>query len=354
MCSSDLFLAYSRANEKDKAKAVLEERVQNDPKNEVAIQNLANFELMNGSYDAAEGTIKRVLADPKTFTNGHEAVGDFYLRTRKFDQALQQYQSGINEDSKNAVAYKERIISVYQATNRHNDALNLARSLAKDNPKNLSANQMYAALLLQTDSVDSITKSIPELKELLKSNPTDSLLHLDLARAYFETNDRDKSLTEALEAMQDEIKSAQNAVPPHAPRLQIIDNARNLQGRIYEDRGQHAKAMEQANMILQNDPKNPDAQLVKDRAMAGIGQADAALPQVEALVQQYPNMGGARLELANLYMGRREFDKAAVQYQQYAKQFPNDLRGPVGLESVKLAQGKGDEAVNDMQALVNQ
>jgi tetratricopeptide (TPR) repeat protein len=288
------------------------------------------------------------------FPNGHEVMGDFYFRNRKFDQALQQYKDGITDDSKHALIYKERIINLDIATNRRDDALNLARTIAKDNPKDLRVNELYAGLLLQSGSRDAIAKSLNDLKDLVKTNGEDALLHLDLSRAYFETNEKDKSLSEAQDAMQAEIKQAQNARPPRAPRSPIIVASRLIMGRIYADRGQNAKAIEQANLVLQADSKNADARLIKARAMVGIGQGDEALPELQALVEQYPAMGGARLELANLYRTKGEFDKATAEYSQFVKQNPADVRGAVGLESVKLAQGKADEAISGLQALVNQ
>lgn len=352
-----LFVVYTQAGQKDKAMAILEQRVQNDPTSAVAIQNLANYQAMSGDYNAGEATAKRVLADPKAFPNGHGLLGDFYSRNHKYDQALQQYQAGVNDDPKDALVYKERVVDVDIAANRRDDALNLAHSIAKDNPKNLQANELYAGLLMQLGSRDAISKSMAELTNLAKSNPDDPLLHLDLARAYFETNNQDKSLAEAQDVMHDEIKQAQTA--HRNPRPQIINAARLVIGRIYEDRGQHAKAIEQANLVLQTQPtshweNDPDARLIKATAMVGIGQGDQALPQLESLVQQYPTMQLGRLALANLYLTRKDFDKAADQYQQFAKQYPTDLRGAVGLESVKLAQGKTDDAINGMQALVNQ
>ncbi len=350
-----LFLIYSRAGQKDKAKTVLEERVQNDPTSPLAIENLANFDVVSGDYSAGEAVAKRVLADPKAFPRRHELLGDFYFRNRKFDQASQQYQAGMTDDPKDQMLYKERMVSLYEATNRRDDALNLARGVAKDNPKNLQANEMYAGLLLQTGSRDAISKSLSELTGLVKNHPEDPLLHLDLARAYYETNEKDKSLTEAQDAMQDEAKRAQVGRQAQKPRPEIVLAARIIVGRVYEDRGQHAKAMEQANLILQTDPKNADARLLKASAMVGIGQGDEALPELQALVQQYPkNMPSARLELAALYLAKGQLDPATAQYQQFMTDYPNDLRGAVGLYSVKLAQGKPDDAISGVQALVAQ
>ncbi|HEX4750121.1 MAG TPA: tetratricopeptide repeat protein [Bryobacteraceae bacterium] len=346
-----LFLLYSRTGQKDKAKAILEQRVKADPTSAVGIQNLANYQVLNGDYPAGEATINRLMSDPKAFPNRYEMVGDFYFRTKKYDQAQKAYEEGAKQDPKNAVTYKERLVSLDEATNKRDDALNLARNVAKDNPKNVQANEMYAGLLLQTGTKDGVAKSVTELKDLLKANPNDPLLHLDMARAYFDTNDRDKSLNEAQEAMQQEVKVADAA--HRSPRVGVVENGRILTGRIYEDRGQHAKALEQANLVLQVDPRNPDARLIRDRAMVGMGQADQALPDLEALVQQSPQLGAARLELATLYLSRRAFDKATAQYEQFSKDYPKDPRGVVGLQDVKMLQGKADEAIAGVKAVLD-
>lgn len=351
-----LFLVYTKMDQKEKAKGILVERVQADPKSAVAIENLANYQTVNGDYPAGEATIKRLMEDPKAFPNRYLIVGDFYFRTKKYDQALKVYQDGVNADPKQAVTYKERMVSLDQATNKQNDALNLARNVAKDNPKNVQANEMYAGLLLQTGSRDSVAKSVTELKDLLKTNPNDPLLHLDLARAYFDTNERDKSANEAQEAMQQELKLAESTRNRNPnTHSQVMASSRILIGRIAEDRGQHAKGLEQANLVLQ-DPRqssNPDARLIKDRAMVGMGQADQALPDLEALVQQYPQLGASRLELAAVYLTRRQFDKANEQYERFAKDFPSDLRGTVGLQTVRMLEGKSDEAIGGIKALVD-
>src|SRR3982751_2478808 len=144
-----LYALYSRQNDKAKAENILQERVQNDPSSPVAVQNLSSFLLLANRYDEAEALVKRVVNDKKNFPAGREMLGDFYMRSKKFDQALQQYQAGAKEDSKNALQYQQRIVAVYEATGRRDDALKLAKNLASDNPKNATASEMYSSLLLQ-------------------------------------------------------------------------------------------------------------------------------------------------------------------------------------------------------------
>jgi tetratricopeptide (TPR) repeat protein len=63
-------------------------------------------------------------------------------------------------------------------------------------------------------------------------------------------------------------------------------------------------------------------------------------------------MGGAVLELGHVYLMRKDFDKAAAEYEQFSKDFPTDMRGQVGVQSVKIAEGKVDEGINGLEAIV--
>jgi tetratricopeptide (TPR) repeat protein len=141
-----------------------------------------------------------------------------------------------------------------------------------------------------------------------------------------------------------------------SPRIGIMVPARTVAARIYVDRGQFSKAMEEADAVLGAQPGNPDAILIRDRALIGTNEADKALPELENLVAHFPHMSDARLQLASLYMAQKQFDKAQVQFQAVAQPAPPekpDIRGFIGLQTVKLATGKGQEALQVMQDLVD-
>ncbi len=332
-----LFLQYTRAKDKDKAEGVLRDRVRNDPKSAVATVNLANYLLASDRFGEAEAAMRHVLDDKDAFPNGHLLMGDFYARAHKFDDAAKQYQAGIQADSKHPLPYQEHLVAAYQASGKHDQALQLAKELAEKNPKETSANELYASLLLQTGNKADLSKAVAELKKLIGNNPNNAGLHLHLAQAYFGLTDLDKSLSEANEALR--------LNPKLLP-------ARLVSAKIYEERGQHSKAIEQTNPILDAQPQNAEARLVRDRALIGLGQIDKAQPELEALVKQAPQLNDARLQLANLYLAERQFDKASGEFEQLWKANPPDVRGFVGLQSIKLAQGKGDEAVKAMQDMV--
>ncbi len=339
-----LFVLYSRQKDKAKAEAVLRDRLANDGSDPIAVQNLSGYLLSENRYDEAEGIMKRVVGDKQHFPSGHEMLGDFYMRAKKYDLALTQYQAGVKENSKNALQYQQRIVNAYQLTGRQPEALKLAKTLATDNPKSASASEMYAALLLQNGTNADASKAVDELKTLVTNNPTDGALHFQLARSYFSARQPDKALSESLEALSDEIKSK-----PIRPLVLI--GARALAGRIYEDKGDHAKALEQADNILASDPKNPEARLIRDRALIGTNQVEKAQADLEALVQEYPGMNEARLQLAGIYIAGHQLEKANTEFQKVASATPPDPRGAVGLQAVKFAQGKVDDAIAGMRDL---
>jgi tetratricopeptide (TPR) repeat protein len=147
----------------------------------------------------------------------------------------------------------------------------------------------------------------------------------------------DKSLNEALEAFREQ----PNLIPAHI-----------IAARIYEDRGNHSKAIEQTDFVLQAQPANPDARLIRDRALIATNQPNVAQPDLESLVKQYPKVTDAHLQLATLYLNQKDYAKASTEFQQVWSANPPDVRGFIGLQLIKLAQGQADDAVRSLQDLV--
>jgi predicted Zn-dependent protease len=324
-----LFMLYRNQNHFDKAEAILRERVQNNPENPVAITNLANYLLATKRYDEAQQIMQRVTANKTAFPLAHEMLGDFYVRARKPDLAIEQYKAGAQEDSKNEVNYQQRLVAVYTLTGRHDEAFRLAKEVASKNPKNAGANNLYASLLLSSDPNTDASKKVDEIQGMAKNNPNDPVLHLALARAYLGAGKADPALSETLEA----IRQQQSYLPAHL-----------LAAQIYEERAQHDKALAETGTVLSAEPKNPEAMLTRDRALIGMNQLDQAQGELEALTKQYPNVAEAHLALGDLYLRQQQFPKAADEYQHAWSGTSPDARGFLGMQNVKVAEGKAADA----------
>jgi tetratricopeptide (TPR) repeat protein len=331
-----LFLQYSRANNQAKAEQILRARLTNDPGTAAAYINMANYLVATNRYSEGESVIKRVLNDKKAFPTGRQLVGDFYVRARKYDQALDQYKQGLQEDPKQEVQYQTRIVAVYGLLGRKDEALKLAKEVAAKNPKNTIANEAYAALLLQRGTKSDLTSSVSELKNLVQRSPTNANLHLDLARAYYGLGNSDGALSESLEALR------QN---------QKLQPARLLAARIYADRGDASKAIDQTENVLGAEPGNVEARLIHARALLRVGQTDNGQSELENLVASVPNLADARLLLGEIYIQRKDVDKAKEQFEKVWTSNPPDYRGYIGLQTIKLYQGQTQDAVQGMETL---
>jgi tetratricopeptide (TPR) repeat protein len=332
-----LFMQYSRAGKMADAEAILRARVKNDPTAPAGYINLGNYLLGNNRFAEAQTLMRTILKNRKQFPNGRQLVGDFYIRAQKYDQALQEYRAGLDENPKEGLAYQERIIVVNQLTGKTDVALRLAKELATKNPKDTKANEIYASLLLQRGTPADLSKSITELKSLVQKNPTNALLHFDLARAFYGLGNVDSALNEAQEALRQDSK----LVP-----------ARLLAAKIYSDRSDFAKAQEQADAVLSLQPGNLEARLLHARSLLASGQIEKGQAELEDVVAKAPTMNDARLQLAALYMQQRQTDKAKAEFDKVWNSTPPDYRGFIGLQSIKMSTGKVEEAVQAMQDLV--
>lgn len=341
-----LFVYYGQLGDREKAEAVLRDNAKNDPGSETAVSNYANFLAASKRIPEGEAVIRQTLNDRKSFPKARLLVGDFYVRTSQFDKATSEYQTGVKETPADAVVYKERLVALEAYRNHPAEAAKMAKELAEEHPKDPSVNEMYASVLLQTGQKADVAKSLESLKGLVSKNPGDPVLHLDLARAYFSVNDKEKALSEALEAIHTEQKSGN-------PRVVVLIPAQTVAARVYEDRAQHTKAMELADAILSAQPQNPDAILIRDRALIGTNQPEKALPELENLVKTNPKMNDAHLQLASLYLTQKAYDKARAEYEVLNSAQPPDIRGFIGLQTVKMNTGKGEEAISTMQDLVD-
>lgn len=339
-----LFMIYARSGQRDKAEGVLKQHVADDPKSAAAIENESNYRLAVGDFPGAEQIMQKVLSDPKAFPDGRMMLGDFYARAHKPDQAIAAFQQGEKESPKEAVKYEERIVAVQASSNHADQALKMAKDLSDKNPKDASASEMYALILLQTMNRQSAPHTLDLIKHLMDSNPGNSLLHLDLARAYLANNDQEKALSSATEAVTEEQKSGR-------PKVGVVIPAQTLVARIYAERGEPAKALDEISLVLNARPSDPEALLLKDRCLVATGQGDKAAGDLEGLAQRYPNLPEPHALLGNIYLNQKQFDKAVAQYEILAKANPPDSRGFLGLQTVKLLSGHPQEAIQALQEL---
>jgi FimV-like protein len=354
----DLLLAvYQHEGQKDKVEAVLQQHVDADPKSAAGIVKFAYYRLGNGDFAGAEQLMLRMSKDPKTFPGAPMYLGDFYYRAKKVDQAKASFEQGKKDDPKDAVAYELKLIELQAATNHIPEAVSMAKDLAEKNPTTASATEVYAELLLRTATRQSGTAMVDQIKKMVDANPANTMLRLDLAKAYFEVNDRDKSLTN----LQQVVSDAQKDIQKTGRTQPALLPAEALEARIYQERGDrdgNAKALELTSSVLNTRAGATadtllSARIVRDRVLVSTGKAPEAQADLEQILKILPNMLEAHLLMGDAHLAQRQFEAANQEYETAAKGTPPDRRALIGIQTVKLVSGHPMEAVQAIQDLAS-
>ena len=344
-----LATTYAKQKNSEGIQEVFRLRLENNPTNPTAVVDYANFLLRTSRAAEGEEVIRRALANPKAFPDAHMMVGDYYGReadqerakdpgkplseglVQNYNKALAEFRAGADAHGADELSYQQRMVATLFSLDKKQEALDLSRGLAQKHPKDVLTVTQYASLLLETGLKGNVQQSIPELKRLMSDNPGNARLHYLLSRAYFEVHDFDGSLNEALEAIRENGRAM---------------DARILAARVYEDRGQHGKALEQTELILNAYPANRDARLIKDRALIGLNELEKALPDLENLVASYPDDKDARLHLANTLLATHDYARAKQQFEKLWEE--KDIRGFLGLQNVLAFTHQSDAALKNL------
>jgi len=110
-------------------------------------------------------------------------------------------------------------------------------------------------------------------------------------------------------------------------------------------------ALQAAREILQLDPANLPAKLLRTSALVGMGNLPQARSDVEATVKEHPGSREAQLQLATLNLSERRFKEAEELFSKlHQAALPGDLRALMGLSETYAAQGQFQKSIALLKA----
>ncbi len=329
-----LYVQYMLRKMTPEAEEVLKQKMENNPKSTQFILQLAAHYAGQSRTADLEQTMAR-LNDEKSFLDGHLAAGDFYyLRLREFDHARQQYEAGLKAFPNEKLTYEKRLVELYAATNRGDDANKLLAQVLKEKPDDQEAIAMRAALRLTTGSRDEVNMAVNDLQSLVTKNPNNHLLHFNLARGLLAKNE----IEQARLQLDETVKLRPDFVA-----------ARELLARIYLTRSDGGKALQEAENILRLDQNNLQAHLARSSALLLLNDRDKARQELEYITQKYPQNAEARYQVGYLAFEEKDYTKAAQVFGDLHKTNPRDLRGLVGVVETMASQNKLPEATKQWE-----
>jgi tetratricopeptide (TPR) repeat protein len=326
-----LYVHYVRNNQPELGEALLKKKIANNPAQGPFLLQLAFHYYATNHKDEMTATLNRLTSDPKTFPDNRMQVGDFYLRIRDFDNALQQFDRGQVESPKYKRIYQKKMVEVLGTQGKYDQASKVIASLLKDDPKDPEATAMHATVLLQTGERKQAKTIIGELQPLVAKMPRNASLHYNLGRAYMVAGD-----TPSLELGRLQFLEAIKLEPRFVP-------ARLALAQLELARGESAKAAQSAEEILRIDPTNLTAMVVESAGFLGMREYVKAREQINSALKLYPNNADARYQLAQVNYVEKRYKDAETEFQVLKD--AGDPRGLPGMMESKIAQGQWSEAI---------
>ena len=335
-----LYYYYVRNNHPDLGEELLKKKIANNPTQGPYQLQLALHYYMTNRKPEMTATLARLTSDLKTYPDGHLQAGDFYLRIRDLDNALQQYELGQKEDGKNKRTYQKRMVEVLGTEGKRDQAAKIVDALLKQDPKDSDVIAMHATLLLQTGDPKQIKTVINELQPLVSKTPKNATLHYNLGRAYMATSDS-QNLDQARIHFQEAIKLEPRYIP-----------AKLALAELQMAHGENATAVQTAEEILKADPTNLPAHLLRSNGLMRMGEMQKAREEMATALKMYPKSNDVVFQLGQLEYIEKNYKQAEAAFQALIQ--AGDARGLPGVMESKVAQGQWDQAIEAAQTQLKQ
>jgi tetratricopeptide (TPR) repeat protein len=328
-----LYVQAMRANRPADAESVLQLKIANNPTStDFRLQLARHYYLVQRSTEM-RAVLEKVGS--KEFAGGRLKAGIFYRGIRDFDSALRQYQAGAREDPARKAAYQKSMAEVLVAQNKQPEALKVLEAVLKDDPNDDLAQSMRAALLVDTRNPTEVRIAVDELQAIVGRKPANAVLRFNLGRAQLALGQVDQAKTQFEEAA----KLQKDYVYPRLALAQLH----------FLYRGDLSQSQQYANEVLQLDPRNLQALLIRSSALAAVGNLDQARADLAETIKAYPNSREAHIQVGMLDLVEKRYKEAEGTFSKLYQENPDDLRGVLALSETYALQKQLPKAIQLLQ-----
>jgi tetratricopeptide (TPR) repeat protein len=326
-----LYSFYRRTNRLADAESVLRSKVANNPTHPEFISQLAMHFAERGKWAEMKAALEPLLRDPKLFPDGHLLAGDFYVRLRNFDAAIQQYEAGKAADPSRKVVYEKRLVLALASRSKPDEALRMLDEILRQEPNDAGSRMNRATLLVASGQPSAVDKGISEIKVMLNANDKDPSLHYKLGQALQKKGD--------LQGARQEFLVVTNLRPKYPDVLFALLEI----GRLQHD---YKGMIRYADQLLALAPDNRAARLNRARGLIGIGAYDQARSELGRLTRESPQDRDAQLELATINASQGKVAEAEAVFRKYYNAGQADLRPLTGLMELMNARNEYNRSIH--------
>ncbi len=320
---------HLRGKELDLAEQTVRKALENDPANVIGYSVLTGIYVTRGAMDKAGDTVEEgVKRNPKN-------VGllllkaMIYERTSNIDKISEAYKVIFSLKPED-VRYRDDLAKVYVQAEKIDEAEKILRDGVVGAPDNWDMKKKLVAFLNEKRGVDAAEKAI---REYMQAYPDNKDLVFWLADLYI----ANKAMDRAIALLQEVVKKSEDDV-----KEKHSLTARTSLARIHFAQGDRSLAEKLTQAVLEQDPNNSEALLVRARMLYTEGDYQNAVVALRTIVRDKPDAADALQFLGESLLAQGYMDLAVDTFSQLVQAAPTNL--PAKVRLAQLLSANGDSA----------
>lgn len=362
---------YLAAGNYDKARVEFSNAAQIDPKDASVRYLLGQVAEHQGDERAAAGQYQAAIEQDPANAQARAALARIYLYAGRPDKAMELAEPGLSKDPNNAQLLTVRggaraqlgdfksalqdaqravqlapgddyaialLASLYRQRSEYGEAISVVQAGLHRLPKNVDLRVILADLdVARKDPADA--ESV--LRQIIALQPKVLVNRYRLARFYLQQ----KNVDAAERTLRDSVQSFPASTDAKVQLVQFIAAQRG-----------HAQAVQQADLLISQEPNNDVLRLAIGQFLAQSGEAGQAEQDFRAVVaharEDSQASVAARDRLAELLLRKGDRSGASEQIAEVLRHNPRDNDALILRSNVSMAHGDVTGAINDLRAVL--
>jgi tetratricopeptide (TPR) repeat protein len=324
---TDLYRLEAIQRKLPEAEAILKKAMKSNPKDTGLRLELARFYLATNRRPELITLLNEMKGNLKDFPQAYIQSGDFFMQVGQYDEAMRQFEEGIQKDPKNKINYLKHEVETYVHSNRMALATAKNEEVLKIDSKDPEARGLKATLSLDKGEYAS---AISELQSVVTARPGNYVAHFNLGRAHLGKGE--------VEQARQEFDKAVEIRPDYVV-------ARIAQTQVALMRGDIDGAIHDADELLRYVPNSIEGRVMKAAALQRQQKYAEARAILQPGLDRNPKAVPLMLELGVLDLQEKKTKEAIEIFQKAWETNPASLRALLGESRAYLADGQIDKSV---------
>ncbi len=289
---------YLLSNKKEESRKLINQVLAIDADYVDGLSLLANLELAEGNPDKAEAAIDKALAQAPDKAQYYNTKGRILLAQSRWDEGEKLFRKAIDLDPDNFANYRTLLIFYQQ----RNDTQAMQKLLDTIMPKFPDNPQLHTMLANYYERQGDLAKAESELQAIVKLEPQSAssrLMLVDFYKKHQQAEKAEEALKSSLADLPEDNK-LQVALADLSFDLQKFDQAQSI-----------------IDNVLQTNPNNGGANLIKARFLIKDGKNTEALQVISPLMNDYPKWAEpfyyaafTQLQLGQMELAQQSIEQA--------------------------------------------